>query len=75
MTSFSVSLAPYLFLPYFPGKTSPDVYMIWCNRTDNYATICKMNSNNHIMRPKDWGISIYQSIWLPSTLATSSQTL
>ncbi|ETI48936.1 hypothetical protein F443_07103 [Phytophthora nicotianae P1569] len=34
-----------------------------------------MNSNNHIMRPKDWGISIYQSIWLPSTLATSSQTL
>ncbi|ETP50945.1 hypothetical protein F442_03840, partial [Phytophthora nicotianae P10297] len=29
------------------------------NRTDSYATICKTDSNNRIMPPKDWGTTIY----------------
>ncbi|KAI9982630.1 hypothetical protein PInf_008602 [Phytophthora infestans] len=29
------------------------------NRTDSYATICKTDSNNRIMPPKDWDTTIY----------------
>ncbi|KAI9982627.1 hypothetical protein PInf_008599 [Phytophthora infestans] len=29
------------------------------HRTDSYATICKTDSNNRIMPPKDWGTTIY----------------
>ncbi|KAG3138772.1 hypothetical protein PI124_g9440 [Phytophthora idaei] len=29
------------------------------NRTNSYATICKTDSNNRIMPPKDWGTTIY----------------
>eukprot|EP00644_Phytophthora_capsici_P017029 jgi/Phyca11/576581/estExt2_Genewise1.C_PHYCAscaffold_920012 len=37
------------------------------NRTDNFAAICKTDSNNRIMPPKDWGTTIY-----PVDLAASN---
>ncbi|KAG7385865.1 hypothetical protein PHYPSEUDO_001016 [Phytophthora pseudosyringae] len=37
------------------------------NRTDSYATICKTDSNNRIMPPKDWDTTIY-----PVDLAASN---
>ncbi|POM63271.1 hypothetical protein PHPALM_27437, partial [Phytophthora palmivora] len=37
------------------------------NRTSNYAAICKTDSNNRIMPPKDWGTTIY-----PVDLAASN---